>query len=113
MSSPEPIRVIVLYMIKNESRIITRSIQSALKIADAICVSDTGSTDNTVQILKDFYPTLPIPACTSSGGLKCCAKRPYCRVNSFAGDLQYQVFWGRSLPPLSLSLSLFGGRNQE
>jgi glycosyltransferase involved in cell wall biosynthesis len=64
MSSPDPIRVIVLYMIKNESRIITRSIQSALKIADAICVSDTGSTDNTVQILKDFYPTLPIPAKT-------------------------------------------------
>ena len=61
---PGPVRVIVLYMIKNESRIITRSIQSALKIADAICVSDTGSTDNTVQILRDFYPTLPIPAKT-------------------------------------------------
>jgi glycosyltransferase involved in cell wall biosynthesis len=60
----DPIKVIVLYMIKNESRIITRSIQSALKIADAICVSDTGSTDNTVQILKDFYPTLSVPAKT-------------------------------------------------
>jgi glycosyltransferase involved in cell wall biosynthesis len=51
-------------MIKNESRIICRSITSALKIADAICVSDTGSTDNTVQVLKDFYPTLSIPAKT-------------------------------------------------
>ena len=60
----DPIRVIVLLMIKNESRIICRSITSALKIADAICVSDTGSTDNTVQVLKDFYPTLSIPAKT-------------------------------------------------
>ena len=60
----DPVRVIVLLMIKNESRIICRSIQSALSIADAICVSDTGSTDNTVQLLKGFYPTLPIPGKT-------------------------------------------------
>ena len=50
----DPIRVIVLLMIKNESRIIRRSIQAALKIADAVCVSDTGATDDTVQILRDF-----------------------------------------------------------
>ena len=60
----DPVRIIVLLMIKNESRIICRSISSALKIADAICVSDTGSTDNTVQVLKDFYPTLSIPGKT-------------------------------------------------
>ena len=60
----DPIRVIVLLMIKNESRIIRRSIQAALKIADAVCVSDTGSTDDTVQILRDFYPSLPIPCKT-------------------------------------------------
>jgi tetratricopeptide (TPR) repeat protein len=64
MSSTDTIRIIVLLMIKNESRIICRSITSALKIADAVCVSDTGSTDNTIQILKDFYPTLSIPAKT-------------------------------------------------
>ena len=58
---PQPYKVIVLLMIKNESKIIRRSILSALKIADAICVSDTGSTDNTVQLLQDFYPTLSIP----------------------------------------------------
>jgi glycosyltransferase involved in cell wall biosynthesis len=60
----EPYRVIVLLMIKNESRIIRRSIQAALKIADAVCVSDTGSTDDTVKILQEFYPTLPIPCKT-------------------------------------------------
>ena len=59
MSSPseDPVRVILLLMIKNESRIIRRSILSALPIADAVCVSDTGSTDDTVQVLEEFYPT--------------------------------------------------------
>jgi tetratricopeptide (TPR) repeat protein len=60
----DPYKVIVLLMIKNESRIIRRSIQAALKIADAICISDTGSTDDTVQLLADYYPSLSIPAKT-------------------------------------------------
>jgi tetratricopeptide (TPR) repeat protein len=60
----DPIKIILLLMIKNESRIIRRSILSALKIADAICISDTGSTDDTVQVLADFYPTLSVPAKT-------------------------------------------------
>ena len=66
----DPIKIILLLMIKNESRIIRRSIQSALKIADAICVSDTGSTDDTVQILADFYPTLSVPAKTPLSSLQ-------------------------------------------
>lgn len=68
VSEPEktqdPYKVIVLLMIKNESRIIRRSIQAALKIADAVCISDTGSTDDTVQLLTDYYPSLSIPAKT-------------------------------------------------
>ena len=68
MSSPseDPVRVILLLMIKNESRIIRRSILSALPIADAVCVSDTGSTDDTVQVLEEFYPMLKMPAETPS-----------------------------------------------
>ena len=60
----DPWKVIVLLMIKNESRIIRRSIQAALKIADAVCISDTGSTDDTVQLLETYYPSLSIPART-------------------------------------------------
>lgn len=51
-------------MIKNESRIIVRSILSSLRIADAVVISDTGSTDTTIQVLEDFYPSLTIPAKT-------------------------------------------------
>jgi len=55
-------RVIVTIMIKNEERIIKRCISNALSIADAFCISDTGSTDDTVKILEEFLPTLPVKA---------------------------------------------------
>ena len=58
---PIPKRVMAIIMIKNEERIIKRCIERALAIADAICIADTGSTDNTVQILRDYLPTLSIP----------------------------------------------------
>lgn len=57
----DPIRVIVLLMIKNESRIITRSINSTLSFADAICIEDTGSTDNTIEVIENHFKTITIP----------------------------------------------------
>lgn len=41
-------RIILLMMVKNEARIIERAIRSALPIADAVCLVDTGSTDDTI-----------------------------------------------------------------
>ena len=55
-------KIIVTIMIKNEERIIKRCIMNALNIADAICISDTGSTDGTIDLLKEFLPSLNIPA---------------------------------------------------
>jgi glycosyltransferase involved in cell wall biosynthesis len=39
-------------IVKNESRIIERLIQSVLPIIDSYCICDTGSTDNTVEIIQ-------------------------------------------------------------
>lgn len=58
---PLPKKIIATIMIKNEERIIKRCIDRALKIADAICISDTGSTDKTLDILAEYLPTLSIP----------------------------------------------------
>ncbi len=57
-----PKRLIFLGMIKNESRIIKRCVQSVLNTVDAVCICDTGSTDNTVEVLTDFFGTLDKPA---------------------------------------------------
>ena len=59
---PLPKKIIATIMIKNEERIIKRCIDRALTIADAICISDTGSTDKTLEILNEYLPTLSIPA---------------------------------------------------
>ena len=45
-------RIILLLMIKNESRIIARCIEHAISHVDAVAVLDTGSTDDTVAICQ-------------------------------------------------------------
>ena len=42
-------------IVKNESKIITRLFDSVLQIIDCYCICDTGSTDNTVQIITDYF----------------------------------------------------------
>ena len=42
-------------IVKNESKIIRRLLKSTLKWIDSYCICDTGSTDNTVEIIETFY----------------------------------------------------------
>jgi glycosyltransferase involved in cell wall biosynthesis len=42
-------------IVKNESKIIKRLLKSVLPIIDTYCICDTGSTDNTIQIIKEFF----------------------------------------------------------
>lgn len=41
-------------IVKNESKIIERLLTSVLPIIDTYCICDTGSTDNTKQIIREF-----------------------------------------------------------
>jgi tetratricopeptide (TPR) repeat protein len=42
-------------IVKNESKIITRLFDSVLSIIDCYCICDTGSTDNTVEIIENYF----------------------------------------------------------
>jgi len=42
-------------IVKNESKIITRLLDSVLPIIDCYCICDTGSTDDTVKIIKEYF----------------------------------------------------------
>lgn len=46
--------IILCMIVKNESRILERCIQSASSIIDAISICDTGSTDNTVEVINKY-----------------------------------------------------------
>jgi len=48
-------------IVKNESKIITRMLKSVLPIIDFYCICDTGSTDNTVEVITNFFAENKIP----------------------------------------------------
>jgi len=59
MSSPA--KLILLSMVKNESRIIERLMGSVKGRVDAIVIADTGSTDNTVELVNRYLANNEIP----------------------------------------------------
>jgi glycosyltransferase involved in cell wall biosynthesis len=48
-------------IVKNESKIILRLLTSVLPIIDSVCICDTGSTDNTVELIETFLKEHKIP----------------------------------------------------
>jgi len=44
-------------IVKNESRIITRLFDSVISLVDTYCICDTGSTDNTKAVIKEYFDT--------------------------------------------------------
>lgn len=48
-------------IVKNESKIITRLFNSVVSIIDSYCICDTGSTDDTVKIIEDYFSKKNIP----------------------------------------------------
>jgi glycosyltransferase involved in cell wall biosynthesis len=42
-------------IVKNESKIITRLLDSVSGIIDSYCICDTGSTDNTVELITEYF----------------------------------------------------------
>jgi glycosyltransferase involved in cell wall biosynthesis len=42
-------------IVKNESRIITRMLESVVGLIDCYCICDTGSTDNTMELIAKYF----------------------------------------------------------
>jgi glycosyltransferase involved in cell wall biosynthesis len=81
-------RVILLSMIKNENKIIKRLIESTLSIADAVCICDTGSTDNTIEVLTDYFSDFKIPTRIFNGEEHLWKNFGYNRSQSFLAAVQ-------------------------
>lgn len=48
-------------IVKNESKIIIRLLDSVANLIDFYCICDTGSTDNTKELIKDYFENKEIP----------------------------------------------------
>lgn len=61
--SPEPaltlhqskVTVCMTMIVKNEGKILRRSLEGGSKLADCYCICDTGSTDDTIEVAKAFF----------------------------------------------------------
>jgi tetratricopeptide (TPR) repeat protein len=48
-------------IVKNESRVIRRLLESVAEVVDSYCICDTGSTDNTVELIQTFFQERNVP----------------------------------------------------
>jgi glycosyltransferase involved in cell wall biosynthesis len=51
------VKFVLILMVRNESKIIERCLNSVEGVVDAICVTDTGSTDSTCEIVNKYLDT--------------------------------------------------------
>lgn len=54
-------RLCLNMIVKNESKVIHRILNSVADIIDTFCICDTGSTDDTVEIIETFFKAKNIP----------------------------------------------------
>ena len=47
-------KLVLTQIMKNEAHVITRMLDSIKTIVDIICLVDTGSTDNTIEVVKNW-----------------------------------------------------------
>jgi tetratricopeptide (TPR) repeat protein len=66
-------------IVKNESKIIKRLFDSIVNIIDSYCICDTGSTDDTIDIIKTYFAQKNIPGLIVSEPFK-----NFCHNRNFA-----------------------------
>ena len=57
-------------IVKNESKIITRLFDSIVDLIDCYCICDTGSTDNTIDLINTYFFEHNIPGSVISEPFK-------------------------------------------
>jgi glycosyltransferase involved in cell wall biosynthesis len=51
------VKFVLILMVRNESKIIERCLNSVEGVVDAVCVTDTGSTDSTCELVNKYLDT--------------------------------------------------------
>jgi len=57
LNKTDAMKCVLLLMVKNESAILARCLSAVENVVDAFCICDTGSTDDTCEIARNFLKT--------------------------------------------------------
>ena len=60
-NSTDKISICLNMIVKNESKVILRCLESVYPILDYYCINDTGSTDGTQELIRNFFKEKGIP----------------------------------------------------
>ena len=108
-------RLCLNMIVKNESKIIRRLLESVAQIIDCYCICDTGSTDDTITIIEEFFTERGIPgkiprepfrdfAHNRSFSLKQCETMPVDYILLLDADMIFHL--GVGVSPLEFKHSL-------
>jgi glycosyltransferase involved in cell wall biosynthesis len=118
MAAPAPAKLILLSMVKNESRIVERLLGSVKGHVDAVVICDTGSTDNTIELVNRYLTTHEIPGtvyqypfknfgASRTQSFQCCqdwvAKQGWDAANTWALLLDGDMMLAESLDRVALA----------
>lgn len=78
-NATKPATLCLNMIVKNESKIITRLFDSVVSVIDCYCICDTGSTDNTVELISEYFNKRNIPGKVVSEPFK-----NFCHNRNFA-----------------------------
>ncbi len=90
----ESAKVVLCMIVKNESKIIERCLEAAGKCVDAISICDTGSVDNTVEVINKMAAKLGLPVKVHNHTWKNFGHNrtlSYKGAKSFAAELGYNL----------------------
>ena len=87
-------QTIVLSMIvKNESHVIRQTLENLSKHIDYYVINDTGSTDNTKEIIKEYFDSVNIPGEIIDHEFRTCT----CHKGKWKQYSFFHFGWNRSL----------------
>jgi len=53
--NPKTCKICLNMIVKNEAKVIRRLLETVYRLIDKYCICDTGSTDNTMDIIREFF----------------------------------------------------------
>ncbi len=83
---PDVTGIVLIMIVKNESKIISRCLDQAKPIISGVCITDTGSTDNCIECIRKWGEKNEIPCQVPVGAFK---NFGYSRSLSFRNAQRY------------------------